>query len=124
MWLKYLSEESFSVYHKNEKEAEDESGLQLDPKHERGTSSIAVLQENVSWLEKLHAQYAPSRKMKSMFFEDHIKVCVVVYNHNSSLSDFWCVLCFNPSRNDMKLPSNLQQGALRIPSLLKILQIS
>jgi hypothetical protein len=83
LWLKYLSVECFSLRHTNEKDAENENGLSLDPRNESApTGTFAILHENVGWLEQLHAQYAPSRKMKQMFFEDHIRVCIIGCSHD------------------------------------------
>ena len=33
--------------------------------------------ENLGWYEKLHARYAPIRRLKHRFFEDQILVCML-----------------------------------------------
>lgn len=72
--MKFISQEVFSGY--KPKPGEDEGDSEQDPgaAENPAAGAVAVIKENVGLLEKLHARYAPSRRMKGMFFEEHIRV--------------------------------------------------
>ena len=74
LWLKFLSEESFvsSNYQEisNEPIPIEESG-QDDPLTDGGFRTES---EELSWIEKFHAKYAPSRKLKHLYFDEQVLV--------------------------------------------------
>ena len=83
LWMKFISEESFSRH--NTKNSEKEEREKLDESILEEANISINLKENVGFLEKLHARYAPSRKMKHIFLQDQIRVIIDCTSLSSSL---------------------------------------
>ena len=74
MWFKYLADEAFGLY--SEPFLDSESN---DERFEVGVIESSVIDpskedQNVGWYEQLHARYSSSRRMRHLFFEEHMQV--------------------------------------------------
>jgi hypothetical protein len=74
LWFKYLADEAFSF--DSEPLLDSESN---DEYSDVGVVELSVIDpskedKNVGWYEQLHARYSPSRRMRHLFFEEHMQV--------------------------------------------------
>ena len=74
MWFKYLADEAFSP--NSEPWLDSESN---DESSDLGVVESSVVDhskedQNVGWYEQLHARYSSSRRMRHLFFEEHMQV--------------------------------------------------
>jgi hypothetical protein len=74
LWMKFVSNETFSKEEPDfdgdieGNEQSGDGGSLLTPR------SRAKKTENLGWHERIHARYAPSRRLKQRFFEDQTLV--------------------------------------------------
>ena len=71
--MKFVSDETFSS------DQNDAAGDADDPYADSGSISTprslkSKKAENLGWYERIHARYAPSRRLKHRLFEDQILV--------------------------------------------------
>jgi hypothetical protein len=80
LWMKFLSKEAYFSH-----DAEPSMDVQNSLTQRRrsslsGESSKHVVQETLSVFERLHARYAPSRRLKHLYFENHVLVSFSLKN--------------------------------------------
>jgi len=73
LWFKYLADEAFGFY--SEPFLDSESN---DACSDVGVVELSVIDpskadQNVGWYEQLHARYSSSRRMRHLFFEEHMQ---------------------------------------------------
>jgi hypothetical protein len=74
LWMKFLSKEAYLSHDTEQSSDIQNSIMQRRYSTLSGEPSKVVVLDNSSLFERLHAQYAPSRRMKHLYFETHVLV--------------------------------------------------
>jgi hypothetical protein len=77
-WMKFLSEETFSnsMPHLGTTAAVNQSGEGTNHQMD-GPDLEQTVSEQIGWIERFLANYAPSRRLKHHFFDDHVMVVIL-----------------------------------------------
>ena len=73
-WMQFLSAETFSFEEQLNDKQSANSRLDFGESHSIASEILKLDGADVGCYEALHARYAPSRRLKNLFFEEHILV--------------------------------------------------
>jgi hypothetical protein len=85
LWMKFLSKEVYFSHGTEQSSDIQNSIVQKRRSSLSGESSKDVVLENLSLFERLHARYAPSRRLKHLYFESHVLVKALINTHSSTI---------------------------------------
>ena len=87
LWIKFLLKEAY-FSHDTEQSTDVQNSFAQRRSSLSSDSPKPVVLENLSLFERLHSRYAPSRRLKHLYFETHILVSFDLTQSILSLHSF------------------------------------